>query len=414
MLDIINKIINSLNKLENYLDTSNLKGYDPYDALNSKILSRFSFNKRIVRIFYTQALKIMPINLRPLLGIRKDYNPKGLGLFLAAYSKLYSIYRTNKYFQKINDIASFLEEVKCKGYSGYCWGYNFDWQGEIDLLEKGTPTIVNTAFIAHAFLDVYELFGEEKFFNIARSSCNFILYDLFILKCNDSICFSYSPISRTKIHNANVLGAGLLARVYSYSKENKLLEYATKAINYTINKQREDGAWYYGENERDDGFWYKGVYGIENQVDSKYSGFVKYIDSYHTAFILESLLNYTKYIRDKKYMENIKRGFEFYEKHFFLEDGTPKYYFNNVYPIDIHTAAQAIITFVRLHKIKESNRILQKVALWMIDHMQDKRNYFYFRKGRFFYNKIPYIRWSQAWAFHALTTYYFYLHTHFN
>jgi len=35
----------------------------------------------------------------------------------------------------------------------------------------------------------------------------------------------------------------------------------------------------------------------------------------------------------------------------------------------------------------------------------ERRGYFYFRKGRYLTNKIPYMRWGQAWAFHALTEY---------
>jgi len=37
--------------------------------------------------------------------------------------------------------------------------------------------------------------------------------------------------------------------------------------------------------------------------------------------------------------------------------------------------------------------------------MQERSGYFYFRKNRFITNRIPYLRWGQAWAFHALTAY---------
>ena len=44
-----------------------------------------------------------------------------------------------------------------------------------------------------------------------------------------------------------------------------------------------------------------------------------------------------------------------------------------------------------------------KLLGWMIEHMQDEKGFFYFQitpKGT---NRIPYMRWSQAWAFNALT-----------
>ena len=45
------------------------------------------------------------------------------------------------------------------------------------------------------------------------------------------------------------------------------------------------------------------------------------------------------------------------------------------------------------------------VIRWMLDNMLSPKGYFYFRKTKHFTNKIPYMRWSQAWAFHALTEY---------
>jgi hypothetical protein len=45
----------------------------------------------------------------------------------------------------------------------------------------------------------------------------------------------------------------------------------------------------------------------------------------------------------------------------------------------------------------------RKIAGWAIANMQDEKGYFYYQKGRWITNKIPYIRWSQAWMFYALS-----------
>jgi len=34
--------------------------------------------------------------------------------------------------------------------------------------------------------------------------------------------------------------------------------------------------------------------------------------------------------------------------------------------------------------------------------MQDIEGFFYYQKWKWYTNKIPYIRWSQAWMFYAL------------
>ena len=92
-----------------------------------------------------------------------------------------------------------------------------------------------------------------------------------------------------------------------------------------------------------------------------------------------------------------------YAHAFFLKDGTPKYYHNCVYPIDIHSPAEAIVFFSG-----EGNRfeaLTERVLFWMLQNMLSPKGFFYFRKEKWFVNKIPYIRWSQAWVFHALTEY---------
>jgi hypothetical protein len=76
-------------KLLDYCQKNDWSGYDPYDALNSKLLRYLPFlNFRVFRIGLTQLLKRSPINIRPLLLIPKMQNPKALALFLMAFIKL--------------------------------------------------------------------------------------------------------------------------------------------------------------------------------------------------------------------------------------------------------------------------------------------------------------------------------------
>ena len=41
----------------------------------------------------------------------------------------------------------------------------------------------------------------------------------------------------------------------------------------------------------------------------------------------------------------------------------------------------------------------------MLDNLYDPKGHCYFQKTKYYVNKIPYMRWSQAWAFHALTSF---------
>src|SRR5207237_3048854 len=53
-----------------------LKGCDPYDALNSPIFKLPPLRRaRLLRRVAQQALRRLPVNPRPALGIRKHLNP---------------------------------------------------------------------------------------------------------------------------------------------------------------------------------------------------------------------------------------------------------------------------------------------------------------------------------------------------
>jgi len=368
----------SIQKLKQHIEDEGFKGYDPYDALNSPLLSSGSPSLKLLRIAFIQILKRFPINLRPLLFIKKDYNPKGIGLFLWAYAKLYKFENKPEYLERLKHLLCLLEKLKSEGYSGSCWGYNFDWQSRAFLLPRFTPTIVNSSFIGHALIDVYRYTGIEKALEMAISIKDFILKDLNRTERDGAICFSYTPIDYGIVHNANLLGASLLIRLFKYTKDNNMMDISLSSLAYSMKYQKENGSWTYGEAD-----------------------FQGWIDSFHTGFNLQSILYFFEEGFAAEYRTAFEKGVRFYSENFFLTDGTPKYYHDKIYPIDIHSPAQAVVFFSRLG---DSYRDLsERVVQWMINNLQDRQGFFYFQKKRLYTNKIPYIRWAQAWAFHALT-----------
>ena len=74
------------------LKESEFNGYDPYDALNSRLFQLLPFlDFKIPRLVMIQLLKRTPINVRKLLLIPKTQNPKALALFLSASIKLFTL-----------------------------------------------------------------------------------------------------------------------------------------------------------------------------------------------------------------------------------------------------------------------------------------------------------------------------------
>jgi hypothetical protein len=182
------------------------------------------------------------------------------------------------------------------------------------------------------------------------------------------------------VHNANTLGASLLARVYSYKRNEAYRALAEKAIEYTARYQRPDASWFYGEAD-----------------------YFHWIDNFHTAYVLDSFKYYAEGTGDDRYRRSMMNGYEYWKNTFFLPDGTPRYYNHKTHPIDIQCCSQAIDTLVFFHDLdSESLPLALKVAQWTIEHMQDPSGYFYYRQYPWLINRTPTLHWGQATMLCAL------------
>ena len=389
------KIIDSFNRLKAYCEAEDFRGWDPYDGLNSKLFQSTPLKRSaLCRLILIQTFKRSSINLRPLFGVPKEYNAKGIALFLTGYCNIYSILEKEsnivlglskkECLDKVNYLANLLINLKNENYSGACWGYNFDWQSRrLFLFPKNTPTVVATSFAVTALLKAYEITKKKEYFNIAISAGEFILNDLNRTKKNKGFLFSYSPFKgNNTVYNASLLGSKTLALCYYFTKEEKYKEAARGSVIACIEAQNEDGSWVYGE--------------LPTQ---------KWIDSFHTGYNLEALSYYQKYTGDITFQEELNKGFHFYVNNFFHEDGTPKYYHDKTYPIDIHCPGQLLVTLSILGASKNHKLLLEKVSLWTIENMQGSKGYFYYQMKKNISSKIPYMRWSQAFMFYSLSYY---------
>ena len=131
--------------------------------------------------------------------------------------------------------------------------------------------------------------------------------------------------------------------------------------------------------------------------------FHKFIDNFHTGYNLVALKAWIDFTGEKNWEKELKNAYGYFLNTFWLENGCPKYYDNSLYPIDIHCSAQGIVTCLKLKDYDDQSiPMAKKIAQWAIENMQDKSGYFYYQKTRWYTNKIPYMRWSQAWMFYAL------------
>ncbi len=386
-----NLVVETLLSLKKYVEDEQYRGWDPYDGLNSEVFQSLFFQKyKIPKWIWIQLFKRNPINLRPLFKIPKQHNTKGLGLFLYGYCQLYSIAeRGNNSFgskeeviNRINYLVNLLDDQSTKGYNGACWGYNFDWQNRVFFQPKGTPTVVATSFVANALFEAYEITKNTKTLELALSSCQFIVKDLNRTTFeNGKFIFSYSPLDNSQVYNASLLGARLLARGYSYTKNPEWLELSQKSVETICDLQCIKGSWVYGSNS--------------NQ---------QWIDSFHTGFNLECLFDYQLYTKDNAYHSYFENGLNYYINNFFLKDGTPKYYNNKKYPIDIHSPAQFLFILTKINQYEKYKYLADKVLHYTLTNLKSKDGYFYYQLKPIGSSKIPYMRWAQAWMFYSLSS----------
>lgn len=380
-------------KLKSYCESENFKGWDPYDGLNSKIFSSTPLkNWDLARLAWIQGFKRSPFNFRKLLLVPKQHNAMGIGLFLSGYCNLLEIAKkgvsdfgtVQEIEKQIHELAELLIGMKTPGYSGACWGYNFDWQARrLFLFPAYTPTVVATTFCASALVRAYELTGEKKYLEEGLSSCEFVKNDLNRTPYQNGHIFSYSPLNgNNTVFNASLKGAKLLSIGYHYTKNQEYKDLAESAVRAAIGAQAADGSWVYG------------MLPVQS-----------WIDSFHTGFNLDALEFYKKYTGDLSVQDAIDQGFDFYLNQFFLEDGTPKYYHNKTYPIDIHCPGQLLVTLSTLGKTEENRLLAEKVLSWTIQHMQDKKGYFYYQIKKGISSKLSYMRWSNAFMFNAISHY---------
>ena len=374
----------ALHKLVAYCRANDWAGHDPYDALNSRLFKKLPFlNSRWPQIVLTQALKRSPINVRSLFLVPKTQNPKALGLFLSAFVKL-SEHQLAERENLIEHMIERLMALRSNDNAHWCWGYSFPWQTRTIVVPVASPNLVCTTFVADALLDAYDQSDhkDERCLKMAVSAAEYIR-DVLYWEDGALSGFSYPlPGIRGTTHNANLMAAALLCRVYRHNGDERFLPPAFRVARYSAAMQRPDGSWWYGEGSTQ-----------------------HWIDNFHTGYNLAALRAMGRYAETSEFDEVVRRGFAFYRANFFRADGAAKYFHNQAYPLDIHCVAQSIITLLDFQDLDPTSVAqARSVYEWAMDHMWDERGFFYYRVLRSCTIRTSYMRWSQAWMVLALAT----------
>ena len=370
------------------------KGCDPFDGLNSKLFQWMpGLKSGIFGLAWIQFFKQSPINLRPLLGVPKRRNPKGIGLFILGLLEDFRRTQDSAFLQEATALADWLLTQQCdrREWQHSCWGYHFDWKARAFFVPKGKPNVITTVYVARALFalaDTLEALDCKKQAEVYRQpaldAAGFIVHSLYT-EADGRCFFAYIPGETAFVHNASLWAAAWVAVVAAYTNNDVYKALALKVARQSTSEQRADGSWVYGARHHH-----------------------QFIDGFHTGYNLEALDTIRLSLNTHEFDQAIKKGFSYYKANLFELDGTAKYYHNNRYPLDMHSVAQAVLTVVKLAGEDghgdEDRALAEKVLSRALEtlYLPGKQRFVY-QQTRHFTNSINYMRWSQAWAYYALT-----------
>ncbi len=381
------KLLQSIHALDNWRAVNGWKGYDPF-GIRKNIYERFGRGQKAFEIQRTIAglekeyYFNNPGLFHDLLKDRGYLDPKTFANFGMGYINLFKLTKEDKYKTIAIECGDWLiNDANERNIAA--WGHPFVWHTEVNnyFHKKNNPNIYITSLVVHFLLDLYELTGDKKYNDKACEGVEFLAASPYDVISDNEICFWYIiDCKELRIHNGNLFVASVLLR----TEKKDFVVLAEKAVNYAVADQNRDGSWYYYGPPRADN--------------------MKFIDNYHSGFILDALYQCNKSLQRDDVNNAIKTGLSHYKK-MFSDKGEPFRLDGAQFPQDIHDAAQGIITFTLLKDFENENiEIAAKIADWAISEMQDNDGHFYYRKLAD--NKIikfPYMRWSQAPMFKALT-----------
>ena len=152
----------SIQQLRDWLEKNDYRAYDTFDGLSSRFLRPLTFETKFLRTVLLQGVRRIPLNLRPVIGVKKSRSTKGMGFLARGFIRLHQATGDPEWGKKAEDALQWLIENQSPGYSGACWGNHFDYQSRSFYLPKGMPTVVWTSLIGHAFLDGYDHFQKRS------------------------------------------------------------------------------------------------------------------------------------------------------------------------------------------------------------------------------------------------------------
>lgn len=354
------------------LEKSRLSSYDLYDALTNEFIDKVTKDKVLLRRIIIQINSKSPFNLR-WVGMKKMVHTKTLSDLLWYYSLSLNKSKTEYYFKEL---------IKRKNSNGYGWGLNFPYTSRFIDADVNMPNLYNTINSGIAICHAYNLLSVEDKIEAVKALkgiLDFLENNLGFIDEGETGWYLYYPGQKHPTYNVNALTLYFISHLRTILPEDfsRFRNRHDKILNLLIREQNEDGSWFYARSSKG-----------------------KWIDGFHSAFIVESLaFNYYSGNKTRDLKDCIDRAWEFYLKNMITEDYFPKYFLeDNKFPVESQNCAQSIQTIacMGMWLNKPIDTVLRGVIKNTVVSLYCNQGFFYHKKTKFWTFETSYSRWSNT------------------
>lgn len=373
-------------QLEAHFEKTELRSFDPYDGLNTPLRKLF-FKVRILERIWLQFIRLIPVNIRSLVGIKKMVHLKTVSDLLSASSILYEKTKDEKYLLNAEKYFMILGNMDLKQSNGSGWGLRFYFTTRFVQANESSANLFNTINVLNSLLDYYNVHNELdnkneclKIKKLIDLTINFTKKELGYTETKNTLIWNYWEGLKTPVYNVNALMAGFLSRYKKMFDESKYDEHIRKTIEFLKQGQNADGSWNYSAGTEAD-----------------------FIDGFHTGYILEglSIAKLNGVLFDNVFWE---KGIKYFLENFFTKEYLPKYYNKSLYPIDGQNFAQALQTLYYIHKVNVTyDKMIDKVFEDTDKILWNEKGYYNYMKTKYFTYTTAMDRWVNAPMYLALS-----------
>ena len=273
-------------------------------------------------------------------------------------------------------------------------GHQFDWYTTV-LIPAYTPCVTLTAYLVEYIFDSWGDSLAERELEVLKDIGEFVYRDLSREDLPDEKSrVAYTELDNRRVINANAYASLILLRLGKYFGRDDYLDLSQRLLRYVIGEQAEDGGWFYFE---------------KGSIDESEN----FIDSFHTAFVIESLWEYSR-LADTPEAGEAKvaciKGLKFFKTSFILPDGGVKQFLVKHLPIEASVDTRCLAEGANLMSIAGTeNQELLIVADSILGRLKEDmystdKGFYYHRRYGFILSKMNYIRWSTAPLLNALAS----------